>query len=277
MSERNLVFVVCHPDDEALWAGATIHGLSQLPGLRVHVICLSGADARSPREREFETARQIGGYAGGVVLGGPLRRANERLPDTAGTARAGLDALGLRPSDVALLVTHSPYGDEHLNPHHVQAYRELFAWTSDAAIPFGWFSVTAVPHLVHTPCLGAPRRAHCFEVIGAARCAPTLRTRITRLLRRDLSDLLAPPRWWLQFAGDLQTKTRMLNAYVSVGIEAHAAGYAAWTSACESLYVFDDHGLAALLPAIDTMQVPGETGLFTVLRQLRAPVAPFRN
>jgi LmbE family N-acetylglucosaminyl deacetylase len=267
----NLVFVVCHPDDEALWAGGMVHGLSQLSDVDVHVVCLSGRDPGSPRPAEFEAARKVAGYAGGVVLGGPLRKATEPLPDIAATTRSGLEALGLRESDVALLVTHPPYGDEHVNPHHVQAYEELLRWTRSADIPFAWFATTAMPHLSHRPVLAAPSRAgHEFHLVGMARCHATLGGVSTRLVRPYLRDRLGTPRWWLQFAGDLSVKARMLDCYQSVEVAAHRRGYASWTNSVEGLYVLDDAGMEALRAALQTMDTPAETDIFRGLQPLRS-------
>ena len=64
-----IVFVVCHPDDEAIWVGGLLHELSKFQNIRAYVICLSGRDPNSPREREFDQARREANYAGGVVMG----------------------------------------------------------------------------------------------------------------------------------------------------------------------------------------------------------------
>ena len=37
-----IVFVVCHPDDEAIWIGGLLQELSEIPYVRAYVVCLSG-------------------------------------------------------------------------------------------------------------------------------------------------------------------------------------------------------------------------------------------
>ena len=266
----NVVFVVCHPDDEALWAGAMLHGLSGL-GVRAHVVCASGNDPESPRSAEFQAARAVAGYAGGVVMGGPLREATEPLPDLAPTTLEGLSALGLERSEVSLFVTHPPYGDEHMNPHHIQAFEQVGELARSCGIPFACFSGVAMPHLVHKPALEAPRRAAGgFHLIGMARCRPTAMGTATRVVRPYLRRRLRTPAWWLQFAGDAEVKTQMLACYQSVDLAEHARGYAAWTNAVESLYLMDDAGMDALRPALDAMDTPAQTDIFRGLQPLRS-------
>jgi LmbE family N-acetylglucosaminyl deacetylase len=261
----NVVFVVCHPDDESLWAGGILHGLSQFDFVRTWVVCVSGADAGSPRSAEFAAALEVAGASGGVVLGGPLRGANEPLPDIAATTRAGLEQLGVPAADVDLLVTHSPYGDEHLNPHHVQAYRQLLAWSRAARIPMAWFSVLLLPWLLHQPLLsGLRRHAGTFHLLSLARCLPTPGLAL-RLRDRDRRARLRPPRYHMQFAGDLAVKRRMLECYASIDLPAHEAGYGAFTTATESLYVMDARGLAPLRRVAGAMATPGPPDLLAQL------------
>lgn len=257
-----IVFVVCHPDDEALWIGGLLHGLSHFDFVRTYVVCVSGADPDSPREREFSAAQSVAGYTGGVVMGGPLRPAVERLPSIAATTEVGLERLGVATDEISLLITHSPYGDEHMNPHHIQAYQELLGWTCGERVPFGFFSSLPLPYLLHRPLLRNLRReGAALHLLNFARCIPTpglvLNLRPPPLRRR-----LRGPRYYLQFLGDIDTKRRILECYESINITQHVAGYAAFTSACESVYVFDGRGLNALEPVIAEMEVPGVADLF---------------
>jgi LmbE family N-acetylglucosaminyl deacetylase len=261
----NVVFVVCHPDDESLWTGGILHGLAGFDVVRTYVVCLSGNDAASPRGAEFEAATGVAGVTAAVVLGRPLRPAGEPLPDIAATTREGLGRLGLKPSEIDLLVTHSPYGDEHLNPHHVQAYEELLRWTRAQRIPFAWFSVLPHPLLLHQPLMhGLRRHGASFHLLNLARCLPTPRL-LLRLRDAGLRERLRPPRYYLQFAGDQGAKRRMLECYQSIDLAEHEAGYAAFTSAVESLYLMDAGGLAAFKPIVRAMAPPGPANLFAGL------------
>jgi LmbE family N-acetylglucosaminyl deacetylase len=261
----NVVFVVCHPDDESLWAGGMLHGLSGFDFVRTWVVCVSGADPDSPRAAEFAAALDVAGATGGAVLGGPLRGANDPLPDIAVTAQAGLERLGVPVADVDLLVTHSPYGDEHLNPHHVQAYEQLVSWSREAGVPFGWFSVVLLPWLLHQPLLhGLRRHGETFHLLSLARCLPTPGLAL-RLRDRARRGRLSPPRYHAQFAGDVAVKRRMLECYRSIDLPAHEAGYGAFTTAAESLYLMNRRGLAPLQRIADAMTTPGPSDLFARL------------
>lgn len=244
----DIVFAVCHPDDEALWVGGLLHALSRFDFLKVHVVCLSGRDTASPRMAEFEAARRIAGYASGVILGKPLRDANQPLPSLGPILEEGLAILGItRP---ALLLTHAPFGDEHRNPHHRQAFGEMRAWARRDGVPFGFFSCAAIPYYSHVPVLEALRRSGPFHLTNMFRCANRLP--FWRKLDPGLRHYRHTPDWLLQFQVDGMRKQEVLQAYDSIGLEAHRDGYAFFTSAMEQLYLFGDlpPAVTALLQAM---------------------------
>jgi hypothetical protein len=254
-SPLRIVFAVCHADDEALWAGALLHGLSQFADLELEVICFSGGGIRAA---EFAGAREVAGYAAGVVLDLPLRPALEPLPDTGTLTEKGLEELGRETRDVDLLVTHSPYGDEHVNPHHRQAFRELRKWSSRHDVPFGYFTTVASPFALHRSLLTDLRRHGTLHALQFARCRPTPRG---LLLSREWR-ALARFRYFAQFLGDHDAKRRMLECYPSVDLTAFEAGYAMYTSACESIYVQDERGGAVIRRILAAMSVPSPVDLF---------------
>jgi LmbE family N-acetylglucosaminyl deacetylase len=247
-----IVFAVCHPDDEALWTGATITGLSA--GIAdCHVVCLTGAS--SERAPEFEAARAVAGYASGTLLDAPLGPASTPLPAVGPALEQGLAQLGLEHVD--LLVTHSPYGDEHRHPHHVQAHRELSAWSAERDVPFACFAQLPLPFVSHRPRLRAIARSDALQVLELASChgvlAP-LRLRLAGIRR---------PRLWVRFEGDLERKQRMLEQYRSIDLAEHARAYAAYASAAEGFYAFDAPAAAALTRIVETLT--GDDDLFATL------------
>lgn len=256
----NLVFAVCHPDDEALWVGGVLCEMPRFDGVRTHVICVSGRDPRSPREREFEQARQVAGYEAGVVLGFPLRPAGEPLPPVAASVEEGLERLGLRPDAVHLLVTHSPYGDEHGHPHHWQAHRELRAWTRERGVPFGYFSCLPMSDFAHVPVAAGLRRSGSLHLLNRSRCAwPEGRARRA----------VDCPAEYVQFGIDPGRKRAMLDCYQSIDLPQHERGYAAFTSGAEGLYVVDARGSAVVDAVVNAMPAPGIENLAA-----RHPPAP---
>jgi len=240
-----IVFAVCHPDDEAIWAGGLLCELARIPFMRCFVICLSGQDPASPRLREFEAARLAAGYAGGVICGGPLRQALEPLPPLANTLKQGLDQLGIAADTIDLLVTHSPYGDEHLNPHHVQAHRELKAWSANRGIGFAHFACVALPGVAHRSLLKDLRRIGTLRLLQLARCQGPAGT----------------PRYFVQFASDPAAKLRLVQCYASIGIAEHEQGYTMFSNPCEALYLQDDRALVPISALMAAMQAPGSSPL----------------
>ncbi|HVZ22868.1 MAG TPA: hypothetical protein VG871_17465 [Vicinamibacterales bacterium] len=243
----NLLFIVCHPDDEALWIGGLLCELPQFQRIRTFVICLSGRDPESSRPREFEEARRVAGYHRGVVLGQALRPVGHPLPPISGTTEEGLGEIGLRPDAVDLLVTHSPYGDEHANPHHMQAYRELRTWTAALQIPFGYFSYVPMADLMHIPVDTGFRRAGGLHLVSRSRCEWPARSS-----RTDVRC----PREYVQFAVDAQRKHEMFRSYDSIGVAEHERHYAALTSATEGVYIEDPSGSRVVDAIVEGMVTP---------------------
>jgi LmbE family N-acetylglucosaminyl deacetylase len=254
-----IVFAVCHPDDEAIWVGGLLGELSAIPSIQAFVVCLSGRDLHSPRPQEFEAARLEAGYAGGVVLGFPLRPAPEPLPDTSQTLQEGLGALDLRVADIDLLLTHSPYGDEHLHPHHVQAHRELKAWSTKAEIPFGYFSCLPIPYFRHTPILADLRRTGTLHLLHLSRCDHVLSALERQHQAADMFEDC--PSYYLQFLTDPAAKSRMLACYPSIDLRQHEAGYTMFTNPCEALYLMDERAYQPFSDVIDGMKLAGAVGL----------------
>jgi len=248
-----IVFAVCHPDDEAIWVGGLLHELSEIPYIQAYVVCLSGRDPNSPRDHEFQAARTEAGYAGGIVLGFPLRPAPQPLPNTPQTLQEGLKLLGLELADVDLLLTHSPYGDEQLHPHHVQTHRELKSWSVEAAIPFGYFSCLPIPHFRLTPILTEVRRSGTLHLLQMSRCSHVLSPEDrTRQAPTGFEDC---PAYYLQFATDLDAKLRMLGHYTSIGLESHACNYTMFTNPCEAIYLMDERAYQPFKAIIEDMKV----------------------
>lgn len=267
----NIVFVVCHPDDEAIWVGGLLYELSKFQNMRAYVICLSGRDPNSPREREFDQARREANYAGGVVMGFPLRPAGQPLPNTAETVIEGLKVLGLAEENVDLLITHPCYGDEFCHPHHKQANGELKTWTANSKIPFGYFSCLPVPFFHHAPLMNEVRRggSGTFHLIQLSRCSH-MRSKEERgatfmppLFRGGSLPMFEDcPRYYIQFVTDAAAKARIVESYQSIDFPAHARNYTMITNPCEAIYLMDERGLEPFNSVIEQMKVPVALELF---------------
>jgi LmbE family N-acetylglucosaminyl deacetylase len=256
----NILFVVCHPDDEALWVGGLLHGLSRFPAVAAHVICLSGADENSPRKAEFEAAKVLAGYRSGVVLGGGLRSAGQPLPQISDTIISGLKKLGLSIPDIDILITHSPYGEEHMHPHHIQACEELYDWSKDHGISFGFFSCLPLPSCHLKPMLRNMKRFGNLQALNYAYCKYGLFRRLIRLCERRPWRY---PYLYTQWLVDSSVKTDMLNCYRSIDLHKHKQGYAMFGNNVESIYLFDRNGADFFHRILRMMDVPGSQDYFT--------------
>ncbi len=259
MTCTNILFVVCHPDDEALWVGGLLHELSRFPEVVVHVICLSGAEDNSPRKAEFEAARAVAGYRSGVVMGGGLRPAGLPLPPVSDTVIAGLEKLGLPLQEIDVLFTHSPYGDEHLHPHHVQASKELFEWAKKRHIPFGYFSCIPLPNSNLEPVLRNMMRSGSLQLLNYAWCVYRPLQKIIKWFKGKERHY---PRLYTQWLVDMNIKRKMLSCYQSIGLDQHNEGYAMFSSNVETLYVFDHRGVAVIDRIVASMEIPGAEDFF---------------
>jgi len=255
----NLLFVVSHPDDESLWAGGLLHGFSRFHGVNLYVICVSGGDLNSPRSKEFKAAITIAGCKYGVVLDRPLRPALSPLPKVADSIKEGLDIIGLKVSDVNILISHPPYGDEHMHPHHIQTSKECYAWCLQNKIPFACFTCLPLPNCSLRSLLQNMNRLGALQLLNMAKCHYSLLNTIIQQFR---------PKPWLypilytQWLVDINIKKQMLECYRSIDLASHREGYAMFTSNVESLLFYDNQGVALIQSLIDRMDVPGCTNLF---------------
>ncbi|HEY2010091.1 MAG TPA: hypothetical protein VGH23_13955 [Rhizomicrobium sp.] len=240
-----ILFVVCHPDDEVVWAGGLLCELARLPFVRSYVVCLSGYDTTSPRMAEFEAARWVAGYTAGVICGGPLRGAIDPLPPCAETLSHGMAQLGLTPDAINLLVTHAPFGDEHRNPHHIQAHRELKAWCAGRRIGFAHFACITLPGVTHRSMLADLRRHGTLRLLQLARCRGPRGT----------------PAYYAQFVSDPAAKLKLVRCYPSIGLAEHEEGYTMFSNPCEALYLQDERALAPIMRLAEVMTAPGPSPL----------------
>ena len=273
--EYNILFVVCHPDDEAFWVGGMIASFSKFPFIKAHVICLSGKDTNSPREKEFFEARKIAGYDKGIVTGFKLRPALTPLPDTSATVVNALKEIGLEVNSIDLLITHGPFGDEQKHPHHVQTYRELLAWSSANRVPFGFFSCLPIDFIYHRSLLKNCKRHNELHLLSLARCQRSISSKLLTGLQP-----FKCPRYYVQFLTDGAIKTKMLECYTSVDVPGHKKTYSMFTNNVEAIYVDDDRGMMPIKAIVDAMEIPGADDLFehfTVKAKIKRKLNKIKN
>jgi hypothetical protein len=237
----NVVFVTAHPDDESLWVGGLLSFLSKSEGVTPYVICMTGRDHPS-RFQEFSNAMEVVGVSTWIVgdmsiptKGGiPLSNIQEVF-DTS------LKELNLESSDIDLLVTHSFYGDEHEHLQHKQLFNHFF----NSDIPFAFFSSMTLPIAMNCT-MRDMKRLHNTHLINAAEVNCTVASH------------------YLQFKVDEEVKKEMLSKYVSIGLEDHKSGYAAWDSYIEGIYFKNPESYEVFEGIINNMPTPGGPRTFLI-------------
>lgn len=256
----NIVFVVCHPDDEAIWVGGLLSELSGFNFLKIYVICLSGGNSESIRVGEFKKAKEVSGYYGEYLSSEKLHQANDPLPNIPKTVINGLKSLKIDFRDIDILITHPPFGDEHGNPHHKQAYTELYQWAKFNNVPFGYFSTIAIPFFSLQPILQNMKRSGALHLLQIAKCKNNLPL-LNKMFSKSLKHFHTP-KYYLEFQSDGRKKEKMINCYNSIDIERHKREYCSLTQNSEFIYIMDDVGLIPFRFLIDQMEIPGRKSLF---------------
>lgn len=258
----NIVFVVAHPDDEAIWIGGLLSELSRLDFLRVHVICLTGGADVEKRGAEFCMAQAIGGYQSAYLAPVPVPKdAHIPLPNIGVTIEASLAKLNLVSRDVSILITHSPFGDEHGHPHHIQTYHELYAWTRLKQVPFGYFANALIPYFDLTPVTQNLGKIGDLYLLFEAKCRNNL-SLVRRLFSQSVATFHTPKRY-LSFISTGSQKEAMLHSYQSE-VKKIKEGYTAASHAVEGIYIIDEVGILPFHALISHMEVPGRKKLFPV-------------
>ena len=242
-----------------MWIGGIINGFNKLTNLNIHVICLSGAEDKSPRKFEFQKVINLIGLTSGVVMGENLGPANIRLPVISNTVEAALIKLGLSVNQISLVITHSPYGDEHMHPHHSQACEEIYFWTSKFNIPFGCFSCIALPNSNLKPVLRSLKRSDSIQLLNYSWCKYGIIDQVIRLFDKRKWRY---PFLYTQWQIDGRVKRKMIECYQSINLKELDTGYVTATSSIETLYLFECRGVKVIDQIISKFEVPGSKDYF---------------
>jgi LmbE family N-acetylglucosaminyl deacetylase len=250
---NKVLFVVAHPDDESLWVGGTLSGLSQFENIETYVMCITGRDDKA-RCSEFKKAMDIAKPTAYAIMGHDLpKKGGIALEEIPQFFNDGLIELGLEIGDIDLVITHPHYGDEHTHMNHMQLFYTMREITAQYQVPFACFSFMPMPYVKLCPILPDARRDKGLHLISIAKCELE-----THKLTERLSQ--TPPRFFVQLKVDEATKKEMLNCYQSINTEQHQKGYSAWDSYIENFYIFDEKGLKPFIDMYNTMNRPYANG-----------------
>lgn len=251
--KKNIIAIVAHPDDESLWIGGTLAGLSRSGVCHVYIVCMTGKNDPL-RSVEFVRAMQY------------INPENYMLADQAIPKRWGIDIeniednierslhkFGLKDGEIDLLITHSFYGDEHQHPNHKQLFRDVKKFASERQISFAFFSFMPVSKVMLNPILTDAKRGFGLHLVCVAECIVGEQLSMPGLVEQ-------PPSYFFQFKVDHELKHKMLGCYESINIEQHRAAYSAWDSDMESIYVTDKNGFDCFMSVYQQMNRPHGSG-----------------
>ena len=250
---NKVLFVVAHPDDESLWAGGTLSGMSRFQNIETYVMCITGRDDEH-RCDEFKKAMQIANPTASAIMGHDLpKKGGIALKEIPQFFNEGLKELGLEIGEIDLVITHPHYGDEHTHMNHIQLFYMMRQITAQHQVAMACFSFMPIPYVKLCPILPDARRDKGLHLISIAKCELEVHKLTERLSQ-------TPPRFFVQLKVDEANKKEMLNCYQSINIEQHQKGYSAWDSYIENFYIFDEKGLKPFIDVYNAMNRPYANG-----------------
>jgi LmbE family N-acetylglucosaminyl deacetylase len=130
-----LLVVVAHPDDEAVWAGGILAAL--VPRFRVLIV--SATHAGTP-QRAAEFRRACSELGAESIMMDCRDGGNEELPAITSQIEGLLADREIDPDSLASVLTHSPSGEEHWHPQHIQLHWQVSNWARKKRLDFCFFS-----------------------------------------------------------------------------------------------------------------------------------------
>lgn len=132
---KSLLVIVAHPDDESIWFGGILKRLCDR--YRLHILSVTHA---GDVVRETEFARACGLLEAIPHMFDCRDGGNVKLPALGPKLDAFLTGKGLSHETVACVITHSPAGEEHSHPQHIQLHWQVAAWAGSRNMEFGFFA-----------------------------------------------------------------------------------------------------------------------------------------
>ena len=234
---KNIVYIVAHPDDESLWVGGTISALNKSEHYNIYVLCLWGLLEAPDEHREESFYKATADCKKSYIFVRGSKQGDHPIED-------GLKKMSLAPSEVDLIITHPPYGDEHQQPHHKIAYHDSKNWSDQHGVPVGNFSFFAMPFTYKQIALHA-KRLDGLHLLNLFQVTNT----------HENEEYKFWPKYFIQFLVDIESRNQMLENYHSIDASQHKDGYFGWTSNCEGYYL-DDAGLEVMNDLIESMPTP---------------------
>ena len=255
MKKYNIVFVVAHPDDEALWVGGTLNFLNKFDFINVNLICMTGG-LDEDRSKEFKKVTDILNLKNSIHIETDLvTKGGISIEDTRGKFYDSIKKLNL--DNIDLIITHPMYGDEHTNENHAQLFNDMYQLSKEKNIPFGFFSFLTMPFYAMASVLHEARRLDGTHLINLFRCYG--------LDSYDYSNL-PKPTFYMQIKSDIEVKKKLLDCYQSIDVEEHKNGYYAWDSFIEGIYFMEEKSADMIDEIIKNMELPEQSPFRNMIR-----------
>ncbi len=225
---KKLWVIVSHPDDEIIWAGNLLINLSR-SGWKVYIICLSRAT--EDRNNQFYQVCKEAGFDA-YLSQDLIPSVTQSIGDVTKKINEAKALFQCEGPD--LILTHSPYGDEHNHPHHVDCFKQVYKWTKKRKIPLAFFSTIKLP-LFHYPTQGNVHQENGYIIAeqGKTYLSPYY----------FLNSLRGCPRYYITFGFNQNEKKAFFSLYQSVNIQVHIEQYLALSLLQENIYFFCKKGV----------------------------------
>jgi hypothetical protein len=255
----NVLLIVSHPDDEVIWFGGLLSILSRLDYINLYILCLSGNNARSRRKNEFNQIMSKLKCRNFVFLRGQLKRSDQQISGISSKLFSALAVMRLNIIDLDLIVTHSPFGDEHAAPHHIQVSNTIFSWCRLNQVSFSFFSCIQLNNISHISLITNFKLLNDLILLNYSKCTQNLKQWI---INNALLSPIWQPKYFMQFFIRNKSKNKMLLTYKSIDVSAHKKAYIMASSPVEAIYFFDASGRNVFMEIVKRMSVPGAKILF---------------
>jgi len=131
---KNILVIVSHPDDEAIWAGSFIKLLAD-HGYVISVFCLTNAED-SVRNEEFRASCALLGVSGYIIS----LEDNRKFPELFTYFDAACLHFGFSCEDIYFALSHSFHGEEQHHFQHKDCSRQVKQWCELKGVSHAFFS-----------------------------------------------------------------------------------------------------------------------------------------
>lgn len=233
MKSKKVLFITAHPDDESLWCPGLINFISKIEGYDPYVLCLWEILEKKDnfRTQQFYQATQFLGCNALIVEDSvicPLRQLESKF--------------SINLEDFEIIITHSPYGDEHEHKHHINVHRYAKEKAEDLQIGFAYFTYITPPG-TYISLMKSGLRLEKMHLVNS-------------LENIDSEHIL------YQILFDYDIKKTALSFYKNINIEEHIRGYYAWTSSIEGYVAMDAGSKQFFSNLVGNLQSPIEKNIF---------------